>query len=437
MNNKHFSVYEVNSYIKDIFENDIELIDIYINGEISNFTHHSSGHMYFTLKDDKAKLSCVMFKGDTLLLKFRPQNGQKVLVRGRVSVYERDGKYQVYCKAMQPDGIGSLYIAYEQLKKKLESEGLFDVARKKSLPFFPNRIGVITSPTGAVIRDIINVATNRYKGTDILLYPAKVQGEGAEYTIIEGIEYFNKKSDIDVIIIARGGGSIEELWAFNEESLARAVYSSKIPIVSAIGHETDFTICDFVSDYRASTPSHAAELIVPSFDNLSYKISSIDQRLYALMNIVLTEKSSKVESYKNILEMRSPDRKLKANMQYLDGLYDKILSSFYDKIKVERSNILIKEKDIISLVQKSLMNKKSKYAVLISKLDAMSPINVLKRGYTFTQIGKKVVNSVSNVKLGDIINVNMIDGELNCKVEEIVEGKKWQLEKKRRISKEQ
>lgn len=437
MSNKHFSVYEVNSYIRDIFEDNLCLRDIWINGEISNYTHHSSGHMYFTLKDDKAKLNCVMFKGDALSLKFKPQNGQKVLVRGRVSVYERDGKYQVYCKSMQPDGIGSLYAAYEHLKKKLESEGLFDVARKKSLPFFPGTIGVITSPTGAVIKDIINVSKNRFNGVSILLYPAKVQGEGAEKTIVEGIDYFNSREDIDVIIIGRGGGSIEELWAFNEENLARAIFNSKKPIVSAVGHETDYTIADFVSDYRASTPSHAAEIIVPSYNNLTYKINSLDDKILSLVNINLRSKKDMVSSYKKTIEMRSPSRNLRESMQYLDGLYDRILRSFTNNIEKNRSNLNFIKKDILSNTEKSLDRKKSRYGMLVSKLDALGPINVLKRGYTFTKIGNKVINSISSVKVGDTINVSMLDGDLNCKVEEIMEGEKWQLERKKKTSKNQ
>lgn len=437
MNNNHFSVYEVNSYIKDIFDEELFLRDIYISGEISNYTNHSSGHLYFTLKDDKAKISCVMFKGDALSLKFRPQNGQKVLVRGRVSVYERDGKYQVYCKTMEPDGIGSLYAEYELLKKKLENEGLFEMARKKSLPFFPKRIGVVTSPTGAVIKDIINVATNRFKGVNIVLYPAKVQGDGAEKTIIEGIRYLNSLEDVDVIIIGRGGGSIEELWAFNDESLAREIYNSKKPIVSAVGHETDFTISDFVSDYRASTPSHAAEVTVPSLNDLRYKIDSLDKKILSLINNNIKSKLDNILYYRRLMENKSPDKKLKNNMQYLDILNDRILSSFYNKIKTDRNNILLKEKDIISQAEKYLINKRAEFNMLISKLDALGPLNVMKRGYTFTKVGEKVVNSVSSVKVGDTLNINMIDGALNCKVIDIVEGSKWQQEKKEKSSKNQ
>lgn len=431
MNNNYFSVYEVNSYIKDIFEEDIILNDIKISGEISNYTHHSSGHMYFTLKDDKAKINCVMFKTDTLSLKFRPQNGNKVLVRGRISVYERDGKYQVYCKSMQPDGVGRLYEEYELLKQKLELEGLFDVARKKSLPFFPKKIGVVTSPTGAVIKDIINVSTNRFKGVNIVLYPCKVQGEGSEESIIKGINYFNSRDDIDVVIIGRGGGSIEELWSFNGESLARCIYASKIPIVSAVGHETDFTIADFVSDYRASTPSHAAEIVVPSLKELSYKVNSLGDKILSLQKRGIKFRKDNILSYEKILSLKSPNRKLLDSMQYVDVLYDKILKGFSYKIKNNRKTIDDFQRNLSLGLEKHFSIKKHRYSMAVSKLEALSPIGVLKRGYTFTESNNKVVNSIKNIKEGDTLNVNMIDGEIVCKVESIMEGDKWQLEKKK------
>lgn len=431
MNNNYFSVYEVNSYIKDIFEEDIILNDIKISGEISNYTHHSSGHMYFTLKDDKAKINCVMFKSDTLALKFKPQNGSKVLVRGRVSIYERDGKYQVYCKAMQPDGVGRLYEEYELLKQKLELEGLFDVARKKSLPFFPKKIGVVTSPTGAVIKDIINVSTNRFKGVNIVLYPCKVQGDGSEESIIKGISYFNSRDDIDVIIIGRGGGSIEELWCFNGEKLARCISESKIPIVSAVGHETDFTIADFVADYRASTPSHAAEIVVPSLNELSYKINSLGDKILSLQKRGIKYRKDNILSYEKILSLKSPNKKLTDNMQYVDVLYDKILKGFLYKIKESRKTVDNFELNLNLSLEKHLSRKKHRYSIAISKLEALSPISVLKRGYTFTQCNNKVINSINSVKKGDTLNVNMIDGEIICKVEDIMEGDKWQLEKKK------
>jgi exodeoxyribonuclease VII large subunit len=273
MISKTITVSELNKHIKDIIEGDINLKNVYVNGEISNFKFHSSGHMYFTLKDEYSKIKCIMFKSSNMLLKFIPEDGMNVIVKGNISIYERDGQYQLYCSKMEPDGIGSLYLAYEQLKIKLQNEGLFDSDKKKSLPFYPEKIGVATSSTGSVIRDIINVGANRFKNVNIVLYPVKVQGDGASGSIIAAIEYFNSRLDIDIIIIGRGGGSIEELWAFNEENLARAIVKSKIPVISAVGHETDFTISDFAADIRASTPSHAAEICVPSYNDLKYRIN--------------------------------------------------------------------------------------------------------------------------------------------------------------------
>lgn len=430
MNNNSFSVYELNSYIKDILENSAYLDDIYINGEISNFTHHFSGHMYFSLKDSRAKVNCVMFKGNTFSLKFKPQNGLKVIVRGRVSLYERDGKYQIYCVSMEPDGIGSLYMAYNELKRKLEDEGLFEKARKKSLPFFPKRIGVITSKTGAVVRDIINVAKNRFHKVNILIYPAKVQGEGARDTIIEGIKYLNSIDDIEVIIIARGGGSIEELFTFNDESLAREIYKSKKPIISAIGHETDFTIADFVADVRASTPSHASEISVPSLKDINYKLNTLQNKLISLINIKLKANRNIVDSLREKVNNSSPKGKLEENAQYIDILYDKILSNFKSILAKKRREVLIIEKDIINKGERNLINKRNNYINLISKLEALNPINVLKRGYSITKVNEKIVNSVTKVSVDNILNINMIDGEVLCKVLNIVEEDKWQEEKK-------
>lgn len=280
MDNLIFSVSQLTRYIKEVFDFDEVLNDVIVKGEVSNFKLHSSGHMYFTLKDNEAKIKCVMFKGYSSRLKFMPEDGMNIIAYGSVTVYERDGQYQLYCSKLEPDGYGSLYLAFEQLKEKLLKEGLFDEKYKKKLPVFPRKIGVVTSSTGAVIRDIINVSSKRFCGISILLYPAKVQGDGAAESIVEGIRYFNTRDDIDVIIIGRGGGSIEELWAFNEEIVARAIFESRIPVISAVGHETDYTIADFVADVRASTPSHAAEIAVPRFDELKFKINSYQEALY-------------------------------------------------------------------------------------------------------------------------------------------------------------
>jgi len=274
-----YTVTQVNKYIKKILDNDFILSNIMIKGEISNFKNHSSGHLYFSLKDESSNIKCVMFKGQTLSLKFKPEDGMKVVISGYISAYERDGQYQLYCDFMELDGIGDLYAKYEKLKEKLANEGLFDEARKKKLPLLPKSVGVITSSTGAVIRDILNVSLRRFPKANIKLFPSSVQGENAYLEIIHQLELINEKNLADVIIIARGGGSIEDLWNFNSEELAYAISKSKIPVVSAVGHETDFTICDFVSDLRAPTPSAAAELVFPIYDELSYKLLNFNKRL--------------------------------------------------------------------------------------------------------------------------------------------------------------
>ena len=273
------TVCELNNYIKDVIDNDFMLNNVYIKGEISNFKNHYSGHMYFTLKDEKSLIKCVMFKSYTSNLDFMPKDGMNVVVLGTVAVFERDGIYQIYVKGMEVDGMGALYTAYEQLKEKLEKEGLFDEKYKKKIPMLPTSIGVVTSKTGAVIRDIINVTTRRYPKVNIKLFPAAVQGKGASSTIVKAIQYFNREKNVDLIIVARGGGSLEDLWPFNEEETARAIFASEIPVISAVGHETDFTIADFVADLRAPTPSAAGELAVPSLDEVIWKIQSTRRRL--------------------------------------------------------------------------------------------------------------------------------------------------------------
>ena len=273
------SVCDLNNYIKNAFENDRLLSAVTVRGEISNFVNHRSGHMYFSLKDEESQIRAVMFRSKAIGLKFLPENGMKVTVHGSVAVYTRDGSYQIYVNTMQPDGVGALYLAYEQLKNKLRDEGLFDEEHKKPIPKMPGRIGVITASTGAAIRDILTVTERRYPLADIYVYPALVQGEGAEDDLIAGVDYFDRSSLVDVVIIGRGGGSIEDLWAFNSERLARRIYDASVPIISAVGHETDFTICDFVSDMRAPTPSAAAELAVPDRTELLRYVDYCSERL--------------------------------------------------------------------------------------------------------------------------------------------------------------
>ncbi len=408
MNRQPLTVTNLNLYIKALMESDEVLNNIIVKGEISNFKHHSSGHMYFTLKDENSKIRCIMFRGSNLFLKFVPEDGMNVVIEGHVSLYERDGQYQLYCSRMEPDGLGSLYLAYEQLKERLQREGLFGNEFKKPIPEFPKKIGVATSPTGAVIRDIINVSTNRFPGINILLYPVKVQGEGASRSIVSGIEYFNSRNDIDVIIVGRGGGSIEELWAFNEEDVARAIFKSRIPVISAVGHETDFTIADFVADARASTPSHAAEIAVPSYNDITYKIDKLRQMLITHTSNGIYQKSFSVRNYLQHMKANSPKNRINQYMQYLDNLQNKLGHNIKISVSTGRTSV----------------------SVCSGKLDSLSPLKVLARGYTYVEKNNIVVRSVSDIKRDELIRMHMNDGMVDCKVIDIMEGQRWQQEKK-------
>lgn len=408
MNRQPLTVTNLNLYIKALMESDEVLNNIIVKGEISNFKHHSSGHMYFTLKDENSKIRCIMFRGSNLFLKFVPEDGMNVVIEGHVSLYERDGQYQLYCSRMEPDGLGSLYLAYEQLKERLQREGFFGNEFKKPIPEFPKKIGVATSPTGAVIRDIINVSTNRFPGINILLYPVKVQGEGASRSIVSAIEYFNSRDDIDVIIVGRGGGSIEELWAFNEEDVARAIFKSRIPVISAVGHETDFTIADFVADARASTPSHAAEIAVPSYNDITYKIDKLRQMLITHTSNGIYQKSFSVRNYLQHMKANSPKNRINQYMQYLDNLQNKLGHNIKISVSTGRTSV----------------------SVCSGKLDSLSPLKVLARGYTYVEKNNIVVRSVSDIKRDELIRMHMNDGMVDCKVIDIMEGQRWQQEKK-------
>jgi exodeoxyribonuclease VII large subunit len=403
MNRQAISVSELNKYIKGLMESDYGLKNIFVKGEISNFKLHSSGHMYFTLKDEGSKIKCIMFKFNNAGLKFMPEEGMNVIVFGNISIYERDGQYQLYCSKMEPDGVGGLYLAYEQLKEKLQRQGLFDQAIKKPIPIFPRRIGIGTSQTGSVIRDIINVATKRYNKVNLLLYPVKVQGDGAAESIIEAIEYFNTRDDIDVIIIGRGGGSIEELWAFNIEELAYAIRKSKIPVVSAVGHETDFTIADFVADLRASTPSHAAELCVPNYDELKFRITQLSKNLVGSTQDNIKNKRNTIENKVRIVERYSPLNIIAQQIQYVDNLQNKIIYS----------------------INNQLTAKKNSFVMLANRIDDLSPIKVIKRGYGYVEKNEQVIETIKKINVGDTIKLHMHDGSAKCRIEEIEEVELW------------
>ena len=383
------SVSDLNKYIKDKIANDEALNNVLVKGEISNFKNHYTGHMYFTLKDENSLIKCIMFKTYTSNLKFMPKDGMKVMVFGTVSVFERDGVYQIYCKAMQEDGMGSLYTAYEELKAKLEKEGLFDVAHKKKIPAMPKCIGVLTSNTGAVIRDIINVSTRRNPNVYIKLLPVPVQGEGAAVKIAEAIRTMNEQKLADVIILARGGGSLEDLWPFNEEIVAREIYNSELPVISSVGHETDFTIADFVADLRAPTPSAAAELAVPDIYEVKRKIETYQDRLRNSLIKKLELMNLRYEKCMSSSVFKEPLRKINDNYIKLDNCIKQIENSI--KVKHEKET--------------------TKYIELIAKLDALSPLKTLYRGYSITEKNNKVIKSKEELKTNDLIEIRFVDGK--------------------------
>ena len=388
------TVTELNKYIKEKIGADEFLNNVLIKGEISNFKHHYTGHMYFTLKDENSLIKCIMFKSYTTTLKFMPKDGMKVMVFGTVSVFERDGVYQIYAKAMQEDGMGSLYTAYEELKAKLEKEGLFDASRKKKIPFMPTSIGVLTSNTGAVIRDIINVSTRRNPNVYLKLFPVPVQGEGAGEKIAEAIRIMNKQNMADVLILARGGGSLEDLWPFNEEVVARAIYESELPIISAVGHETDFTIADFVADLRAPTPSAAAELAVPDIKEVMRKLENCESRSRNSLN-------KKIELMRLRYEKCMASRVFKEPLQKINEWY---------------LSVDMKIKAMENSVTTTLQQAQKNAGKVIAKLDTLSPLKTLARGYCITQNEGKVINKAEYLKKEDEISLLFCDGEKKAKV---------------------
>lgn len=390
------TVSQLNFYIKSLFEADENLSYIYLSGEISNFTnHYRTGHLYMTLKDETSSVKAVMFRSSAARLKFMPENGMKVIVRGRVSVFERDGQYQVYIDDMQPDGAGALAVAFEQLKLKLQKEGLFDQELKKSIPKFPQKIGVVTSPTGAAIQDIRNIIFRRCPGAEIILYPVLVQGDGAAQQIADAVNYFNEAKLADVLIVGRGGGSIEDLWAFNEEIVARAIYHSNIPVISAVGHETDFTISDFVADLRAPTPSAAAELAVPDRIEMVNTIAYLLRHCTQAMSDIIFRQKNELEYTISSVYLKNPLMLIRQKQMHFDSI----------SVKID------------NLIKLTLAEEKMKFAKTASALDSLSPFKVLARGYSLvTDAENRIVSSSDNLKKDDRINLKFSKGSAQCAV---------------------
>ena len=462
----YISVSALNNYLKRKFDADIHLGHVYLKGEISNFKLHSRGHLYFSLKDETSVINAIMFATNASTLNFEPKDGTKVFVEGKVTVYEASGKYQIVVTKMQPDGIGDLYIAYEKLKKELEKQGLFSPEHKKKIPKFPKKIGIVTAPTGAAIRDILSTIKRRYPICETILFPALVQGETAKYSIVENIKKA-QEYDIDVLIVGRGGGSIEDLWAFNEEIVARAIYDAKVPVISAVGHEVDFTIADFVADLRAPTPTGAAEMAVPNMSDIFNLIENYKIRLQENINGKLVLYRKKIDSLINSYVLKNPLAIYEVKEQRLSLLMDKLSTLISNRLELNKTKftnlinsyvlknpLAFYEKDrekidlfknrinnaILNIIQSKkiyidnlkrtrvlvnpediLKDKKKTYEIMLSKLELLSPLNVLKKGYSVTTLNGKSITDSKDVSVGDTLNIRLNKGYIDAEVKEVKE----------------
>ena len=416
MNDKYITVTQLTRYIKYKIDNDVNLNEVFLKGEISNFKAHSRGHFYFTLKDEGSRINAIMFASSTKNIKFMPEDGMKVLVTGKISVFEANGAYQIYVNDMLEDGVGNLYIAYEQLKKKLEEEGLFKEIYKKPIPKIPNKVGVITAPTGAAIKDIISTIKRRWPLCEIYLFPALVQGEDAKEDIVKQI----KKADefgVDTLIVGRGGGSIEDLWAFNEEIVARAIFECKTPVISAVGHEIDFTIADFVADLRAPTPTGAAEMAVPQLSDVLNYLNQIKIRLNNTVINQIKVNRKKLDSIRSSNIFKNPTMIYQTKEMIFDNLVEKLKFNLINLTNVKEKELLRLKNSYVLKNPYQLLDKKSnKYLQLVSKLETLSPLLTFKRGYTMTKVDGKVVSSSKKLKKKDKISIEFTDGQVDAEV---------------------
>ena len=421
MENNYITITELSRYLKGKFENDEKLRKVYIKGEISNFKAHTRGHFYFTLKDETSRISAVMFASNTRTLKFTPVDGMKVLVTGRVTIYEANGGYQIYVEDMLEDGIGNLYVAFEQLKEKLSKEGLFNKEHKRPIRRIPRKIGIVTASTGAAIRDILTTIKRRYPVCETILFPSLVQGKDAASDIVKKIEIANTY-DIDTLIVGRGGGSIEDLWPFNEEIVARAIYNSKVPVISAVGHEVDFTIADFVADLRAPTPTAAAELAVPDINTIITYLDTAKSRSYNTLLNTIENNRLKLHKLEDSFVLKRPTAIYEVKEQNLDNLIDKInriIKVFIDNSKVElfkyQNSYVFNNPEIIYKFKKQNLDN------IIGKLDVLNPMNTLRRGYAIIKKEDNVISSIKKLNKDDEIKINVSDGIIDAKVIKIGE----------------
>ena len=416
MNEKYITVTQLTRYIKYKIDNDTNLNEVFLKGEISNFKAHSRGHFYFTIKDENSRINAIMFSSATKKVKFTPQDGMKVLVTGKISVFEDNGGYQIYVSDMLEDGIGNLYIAYEQLKKKLELEGLFNKEYKKAIPKIPTRIGVITAPTGAAIKDIISTIKRRWPLVEVYLFPALVQGAAAKEDIARQIENA-KDYNLDTLIVGRGGGSIEDLWAFNEEIVARAIFNCNIPVISAVGHEIDFTIADFVADLRAPTPTGAAELAVPQIADVKNYLNQLKIRISKTMQHKLNIEKQRLLEITDRYIFKNPINIYQVKEQQFDNLIDRLKYSATSLLNIKEKKLInIKNSYVLTKPFSIIDNKSNKYLQLISKLETLSPLETIKRGYNITKKDNKVITSVNQVKKKDQLDLSLTDGNIKVEV---------------------
>ncbi len=415
-------VSQVNSYIKEMLDADGLLGSLCIRGELSNYKKYPSGHHYFTLKDGQSQLKCVMFRSSAMRLRFRPENGMMVQAAGRITVYPRDGVYQLYCVAMTPEGAGDLAVAFEQLKKKLAAEGLFDPAHKKPIPAYPHRIAIITSAAGAAVHDMLRIIWHRYPLAEVKLLPVRVQGEEAAGEIAAALDYANRYQVADLIITGRGGGSMEDLWAFNEEVVARAIYRSKIPVISAVGHEPDVTIADYVADLRAATPSNAAELCTPDQQELRQKITAAQTRMASLLSRQLKNCRTQLELRKNARVLQSPENYLADRRQTLDVLTEKLGRTMESRLNQASASLALRQQRLGTAEQAVLARQRKRLETAAARLDAMSPLKVLSRGYSITEDGQgKAIVSANALQPGDQITVRFHRGMIDATVERVKE----------------
>ena len=421
MNDKYITVTQLSRYLKFKFDNDPNLNNVFLKGEISNFKAHTRGHLYFTIKDEGSRINAVMFASNASKLKFNLEDGMKVLVTGRISVYEATGGYQIYVDDLVIDGLGNLYLEYEKLKKKLASEGLFDPAKKKKIPKFPNRVGIITAPTGAAIRDILSTIKRSRPICETILLPSLVQGKEAAPEIVKQIKNA-EDYNLDLLIIGRGGGSIEDMWCFNDEEVARAIFDCTIPTISAVGHEIDFTIADFVADLRAPTPTGAAEMGVPNQKDFIEFLNQVKIRIYNSGLKIINDRSKKLDSLRNNYILKNPISIYEIKEQKFDTLYEKLNMIMTNRLVVEKNN-LNQYKDKLNIsIEKNLDKKKNTFTNFINKLEVLNPLLTIKRGYSITKIDNKVINSIKKIKKNDTLTVEVSDGTIISTVSEIKEN---------------